>query len=257
MDHGILLKKLFCLDFRDASFYWFQSYFCDRLQCSVIGDKQSSLLKDDHFGVPQGSVLGPLLFLIYINDIFSCINSNTFCHLYADDTIIVQSSNSPTELRNGLIQQLKYMSTWFYKNNILSINTATTEVIFFGKPIKVQKCKELEPVTFQDSHIKSTDKVKYLCVTFDEGMTWKSQANQARKKAYFNLNKIKKIALFFDDSTKHLLLNALVFPHISYCSSSWSCAAKKSTKKFESLLRSIDRVFPMGKTFSNMAEYKK
>ena len=102
VDHGIFLKKLFYLGFRDASFDWSQFYLCDRLQCSVIRDKQSSFLKEDHFGVPQGSVL----FLIYMNDIFICINSNTFCHLYA----------------YGLIQQLEFMSTWFY-NNKLSINT--------------------------------------------------------------------------------------------------------------------------------------
>ena len=150
---------------------------------------------------------------------------NEFCHLYADDTIIV--------------------------------NTSKTEVIYFGKPNKVESCKNIEPVTFQGSKIESTDKVKYLGVTFDEDMTWENQSNQARSKAYFNLIKIKKILSFIDDSTKQLLLNALVFPHISYCLSSWSTANKKCTKKFDNLIQSVDRVFPMVKTFSSMANYQR
>ena len=106
VDHEILLKKLFCLGFRDVSFDWFQSYLSSRFQCSVVGEKESSLPREDHFGVPQGSVLAHLIFLIYINDIFSCINPLTFCHLYADDTIIIQSAKTSEELRTGLIYQL-------------------------------------------------------------------------------------------------------------------------------------------------------
>ena len=94
-----LLKKVFCNGFRDTSFDLFQSYLSDRKQCSVIDGSQSSLIEEKAYGVPQGSVLGPLLFLLYINDIFDCTNkSKTFCHLYADDTIIVQSARSPQTL---------------------------------------------------------------------------------------------------------------------------------------------------------------
>ena len=162
--------------------------------------------------VPQGSVLGSLLFLIYINDIFDCINPTTFCHLYVDDTIIIQSAKYPTELCESLVYQLTPMSTWFF-NNKFSVNTSKTEVIFFGKPDRVETCKNTEPVTFQGSTIDCTNKVKYLGIVFDEGMTWENQSNEARKNAYFNLIKIKKIVSFLDNRTKHLLLNALVcFP---------------------------------------------
>ena len=84
---------------------------------------------------------------------FSCIDPITFCHLYADDTIIVQSAKSPTDLREQLVCQLASMSTWFY-NNKLSVITSKTEVIFFGKPNKVESCKNIEPVTFQGSKIE-------------------------------------------------------------------------------------------------------
>ncbi|MEO0686532.1 MAG: reverse transcriptase family protein, partial [Cyanobacteria bacterium J06649_11] len=256
VDHKILLKKLYCMGFRDVAFDWFESYLSNRLQCSVVGGKQSSTLEEGCFGVPQGSVLGPLLFLIYINDIFSCINPKSFCHLYADDTIIIQSAKNPLDLNVGLTSQLSSMSSWFYDNK-LTVNTAKTEVIFFGRPNKVKSCKNITPITFQGSQIESTDKVKYLGVIFDEGMTWEDQANKARKNAYFNLNKINKIKNLIDDRIKHLLINALVFPHINYCLSSWGNAAKGSTKKFDTLLRSVDKILPIGKKFSNMTNYQR
>ena len=256
VDHKILLKKLFCMGVRDVALDWFESYLSNRLQCSVVGEKQSSFLEEGCFGVPQGSVLGPLLFLIYINDIFSCINHNSFCHLYADDTIIIQSAKNPLDLNVGLTSQLSSMSSWFYDNK-LTVNTAKTEVIFFGRPNKVKSCKDITPITFQGSQIESTDKVKYLGVIFDEGMTWEDQANKARKNAYFNLNKINKIKNLIDDRIKHLLINALVFPHINYCLSSWGNAAKGSTKKFDSLLRSVDKILPISKNFSKMTDYQR
>ena len=92
-----------------------------------------------------------------------------FFHLYANDTIIIQSSSSPNVLKNGLEQQLEKLGSWFYKNK-LSVNTSKTEVIFFGKSNKVEQCKNKTAISFQKV-LESKDKVKYLGVIFEEDMS--------------------------------------------------------------------------------------
>ena len=133
-------------DFRNTSFDWFQSYLTDCVQCTVFDNTSSNFINEDPFGVPQCLVLGPLLFLLYINNINQSINTEkTFYHLYADGTIIIQSSEDPEQLKTCLNQQLSDISNWFH-NNKLSVNTRKTEVIFFGKSDKVQECKSLSPL---------------------------------------------------------------------------------------------------------------
>ena len=159
----------------------------------MVGDCKSSFMFEGKYGVPQGSVLGPFLFLLYINDIFDCVHSKTFCHLYADDTVIIQSAKNPESLKAGLEMQLEYLSAWFYCNK-LSVNTSKTEVIFFGRKQKVSECKNMPPLSFQNCPIEPKSHVKYLGVIFDEGLTWEKHAALVRQKAYLGLNKIKRVS---------------------------------------------------------------
>jgi len=256
VDHKILLKKLFCCGIRDTSFAWFQSYLSDRVQCTVLGDVCSTMTLEGAYGVPQGSVLGPLLFLLYINDIGQSMRPTTFHHLYADDTIIAISSDSPTMLKKELSEQLSEVGNWFYLNK-LTVNTGKTEVIYFGRANKVKECKNLVPIKFQGDALECKNKVKYLGVIFDENLNWEAQANNARKKAYLSISKIKKISNCLDDSTKRMLVNALVMPHITYCSNSWSTMSKGNHKKFDSLIRNISKIVPLNKSFSQIIEHNK
>ena len=254
VDHTILLKKLFCYGIRDVPFEWFESYLCGRKQCSVLGDSKSSFLDEGKYGVPQGSVLGPFLFLLYINNIFDCIQSKTFCHLYADDTVIIQSAKDPESLKQGLEMQLEYLSAWFFCNK-LSVNTGKTELIFFGRKQKVAECKGLPPLSFQNAKISPKSDVKYLGVVFDEGMTWEKHANAVRQKAYLGLNKIKRVSSTLNNETRRLLVNALVLPHLNYCVNTWSNTSSYVRKRFESLSRQINKVSQTNKSFEKLTNY--
>ena len=150
--------------------------------------------------------------------------------------------------------QLEYLSAWFYCNK-LSVNTGKTELIFFGRKQKVAECKQLPPLSFQNAKIKSKSDVKYLGVTFDEGMTWEKHASVVRQKAYLGLNKIKRVSSTLNDSTRRLLVNALVLPHLNYCVNTWSNTLSHVRKRFDSLSRQIDRVSPTNKSFEKLADY--
>ena len=222
VDHKILLKKLWCYGFQNQSFDWFESYLTDRQQLTLVNNIMSDLLHEDVYGVPQGSVLGPLLFLLYIDDIKSVIQ-NAYCHLYADDTIILKGASDPDSLIASLERELSNVDHWLSINK-MTINTKKTEVIFFGNKAHLKKLDN-KTVRYLDTPLKRKDKVKYLGVLFDEKMQWKYQIKNITQKANLKLGKIKAIASFLTPHTKKLLVNALVMPYFHYCSPAWSNAA--------------------------------
>ena len=222
VDHKILLKKMWCYGFQNQSFDWFESYLTDRQQLTLVNNIMSDLLHEDVYGVPQGSVLGPLLFLLYIDDIKSVIQ-NAYCHLYADDTIILKGASDPDSLIASLERELSNVDHWLSINK-MTINTKKTEVIFFGNKAHLKKLDN-KTVRYLDTPLKRKDKVKYLGVLFDEKMQWKYQIKNITQKASLKLGKIKAIASFLTPHTKKLLVNALVMPYFHYCSPAWSNAA--------------------------------
>ena len=151
VDHKILLKKLWCYGFQNQSFDWFESYLTDRQQLTLVNNIMSDLLHEDVYGVPQGSVLGPLLFLLYIDDIKSVIQ-NAYCHLYADDTIILKGASDPDSLIASLERELSNVDHWLSINK-MTINTKKTEVIFFGNKAHLKKLDN-KTVRYLDTPLK-------------------------------------------------------------------------------------------------------
>ena len=133
VNHSILLEKLNHYGISDISNNWFRSYLTDRQQFVSIDGEKSDLTLTEH-GVPQGSVLGPLLFLIYINDLHQCIHNSTSFH-FADDTNLLYIP--PNRIRNANIVRclnldLKSLNNWLMANKI-SLNSSKTELIIFRK----------------------------------------------------------------------------------------------------------------------------
>jgi hypothetical protein len=232
VDHKILLKKLFCYDFRDISFDWLESYLSDRFQVTKVNGCTSDLCCEEAFGVPQGSVLGPLFFLLYINDINKALKS--YFHLYADDTILIHSSNCPGKLKNDLEAELNDLSKWLEINK-LTLNMSKTEAIFFGNKNKIEVCKDIE-VCLKGEPVKKKQHVKYLGVYFDEKLDWSTHLSILKGKGYSKLKKIKYLAPSLTPETKTLLINTLVLPYINYCSLLWSTSSKTEILKVQKLL---------------------
>ena len=127
VDSTILLKKLNYLGFQENELNFFKSYLTNRTQRTKFNDTLSDLLITE-CGVPQGSILGPLLFIIYINDFSNNIKTDTT--IFADDTTLICSGKNEDDLKSNIVSNLVDAETWFSANK-LSLNLKKTKIIFF------------------------------------------------------------------------------------------------------------------------------
>ena len=157
----MLLKKLFAYGIRGNSFKWFQSYLCNGSQY-VMYDNQKSKTQYISCGVPQGSILGPLLFIIYMNDI--CNVSNLwYTIIYADDTSVSLSGSNLDNLIDQLSTGLDLLTDWL-KSNWLSLNAQTTFYLLFHKArIKTH----ITSIKMDGCELNRINSIKYLGVIID------------------------------------------------------------------------------------------
>ena len=128
IDHDVLIHKLKHYGVSDDSLLWFKDYFCARKQFVAIDSHRSEEL-DITCGVPQGSILGPLLFIVYINDL-SCCMRNCSVSMYADDTAIYFAASTVDVVNENIKEDLNCLSEWL-KDNYLVLNISKTKCILF------------------------------------------------------------------------------------------------------------------------------
>ena len=177
VNHHILLMKLEHYGIRGTTLNWFESYLSDRKQCVSVNGSYSCYLSVT-CGVPQGSVLGPLLFLIYINDL-PLSSSKLAFYLFADDTNIYCESESPDQLQSLVNRELKKVKMWLEVNK-LSLNIDKTNFIIFKSPQR--SLPETVSIKIGKFPIKRTCYVKFLGVLLDENLSWKYHLTELSKK---------------------------------------------------------------------------
>ena len=177
VSHDILLEKLDQYGFRGISNDWFRSYFSDRSQfVSINGfNFDYKTLKCD---VPQGSVLGPLLFLIFINDLNTTIKYFETFH-FADDTCLLNIKDSVKQINKVVNKDLKFLVQWLNANRI-SLNVAKTEVVIFRRKKKHLGC-DLN-LKLCGKKVKPSNYVRYLCIYLNEYLNWSTHINHFSQK---------------------------------------------------------------------------
>ena len=176
VDHHILLQKLEHYGIRGVANEWFSSYLKNRARFVSIGNV-SSTIKELLTGVPQGSVLGPLLFLLYINDLHNSVKYAKTYHS-ADDTSLISSSTSLEISSKRINKELFNLSNWL-KANKLSLNKKKTElVIFRATKLNINSFK----FKLDGKRLVPTKSVKYLGVLLDEHLHWNEQISQVKMK---------------------------------------------------------------------------
>ena len=237
MDHDILISKLEYYGVRGVVKKWFTSYLENRKQFVTIYGFQSGLNRIN-VGVPQGSVLGPLLFLIYINDLSNSVKNSTVHH-FADDTNLLYINKSVKTLCKKINQDLKGVTDWLNSNRI-SLNINKTEFVIFRSPrnpinaeINIRlNGKRLYPSKF----------IKYLGVLLDEHLSWKYHINELIKKLNKSNSMLSKIRYYVCKNTLRSLYFSLFSSHINYCCQVWGQNGNYHLNKIHSLQRSALRI---------------
>jgi hypothetical protein len=224
---------------------WFENYLNNRQQFVNVNDGQSSF-RNVTKGVPQGSILGPLLFLIYINDLAKC--TNLFTLLFADDTSFLVSGRNIDEIIDLLNVELKKICYWF-RTNELSLHPGKTKFMIFTKNENNLNFNNINIVLNNNndnendennivklSYVNSASEIpaiKFLGVHIDPKLNFKHHIDTIYSKIARSLFAINSAKHIIGKKALKTLYSSLVHSHISYCIPIWSCASKTHIKKLE------------------------
>ena len=169
-------------------------------------------------GVPQGSILGPLFFILYINDLPNA-SKMTETLIFADDTSIFYSNSDPKHLESALNEELKKVDVWM-KSNKLSVNIEKTNYIIFKSNRKTVATNF--SLCFGNKLLEQKKTIKFLGVYIDEHLTWKDHISYISKTISKSVGIMHRSRFNLSSKTKLSLYYTLIYPYIIYCNLAWS-----------------------------------
>ena len=245
IDHTVLLEKLINdYNITDDAHKWFKSYL-DGRSFSVKVNKVSSTFLSLLFGVPQGSLLGPILFILYIKHLqIIAAKYGLSIKLYADDSQLYISfhPNRPCEFHDiteRINRCLAEIKAWMVEN-FMKLNETKTELLVMGKPLVLEKCNLEVKLQFGDTTITPTeckgDSWKSLGVKLDKCLSMERQLNSVKQKCSWTMNNIRRIGYYLDEEVKIMMIKQLVISKLDYCNSLYMNLPQKRLKKLKSIL---------------------
>ena len=250
IDHTILLQKLLDdYNVTDEANKWFKSYL-DGRSFSVNVNNVSSTFLSLLFGVPQGSLLGPILFILYIKHLQSiAAKYGLKIKLYADDSQLYISfhPNRPGEfheLTERINQCLAEIKAWMVKN-FMKLNDTKTELLLIGKPLVLAQCNLEVKLQFGNTTIQPTeckgDNWKSLGIKLDPNLSMERQLNSVKQKCCWTMTNMRRIGSYLDESVKIMLVKQLVISKLDYCNALYMNLPKTRLKKLKSILNGCIR----------------
>ena len=236
VDHDILLDKLYMYGIRDTTLDWFSSYLSNRYQYVVYNDCKSEC-KKIQCGVPQGSVLGPLLFLIFINDLPS-VSKLFMPILFADDTNLFCTGDDLDLLVDKINVEMTNVYAWV-KANKLSLNVDKTNFMLFTPK---RWSRSVKDIIIDHCKINEVKETKFLGVVIDNTLKWSSHLEYIGGKIAKGIGVIIKARKIFSTVTLLSLYNSLIMPYLSYCIHVWGKAYDTHLKHLMSLQNKVVRI---------------
>ena len=242
IDHSILIHKLNYYGIQGTALNWFTSYLHDRKQYVQFNNCNStpSVITT---GVPQGSILGPLLFIIYMNDIAKVTDKFHFT-LYADDTSLIEPiCTFTTDLRNNTLasnainQELKFITDWLCLNK-LSLNAKKTKMVIFHHRQRNISNVKLN-LRINDTSIEQVSEFNFLGIMLDECMTWKSHIQKISGKISVVNGVLSRLKKYIPCDILKIIYNALIQPHLNYGVLLWGKNTKRIQKLQKWAIRSV------------------
>ena len=240
ISHSILVRKLSKIGINGIELEWFKNYLKDRKQFVNVNNVDSNKLGINR-GVPQGSILGPILFLIYINDLKNC--TDLFTLLFADDSNFLISGKNFTELKQKLNIELKKITDWF-RCNEMSLNHEKTKIMVFNKKentidfnslnirLNFNNEDQSDPLKIKNlSFINSNSEIpaiKFLGVYIDPELNFKYHIDHLRRKISTSLYFINRAKNLLTTNTLKMLYHSLINSHLLYCLPAWSCGLEST-----------------------------
>lgn len=224
LQYDKLFRKMESMNFSKRTMDWFKDYLSGRKQYVDI-DGTKSDWQTVKLGVPQGSILGPVLFLIYMNDL-TRVDSNIKTALFADDTTLMSTGETLQEAAKNMNEILEKISTWFQCNK-LNLNPSKTRYMIFN-----HKTEEIDLIRINNTPIKrvwtkgSETSFKLVGIHIDENLKWINHITAIAKKIASSTYGLHKASKELDCHNKKLLYSGLIHSHLTYGLAIWGHATK-------------------------------
>ena len=243
VNHEILLQKLELYGIHNKEMKWFCSYLTNRKQCCKVNGKISNI-ESITCGVPQGSCLGPLLFIIYINDLHLQMK-HCDVNMYADDTSLMFASDSVTHINDCVNDDLNNLKSWL-QGNKLSLNVAKTHSLVVGsrKRLKDINDDRVAKPSFVvgEANVSIVENIKYLGVIVDKHLSWDEQISAVTKKVSRGLGMLRFSKKYLPIVTVQKMYRSLVEPYFRYSCPVWGVAGINAINRLQKLQNRAARI---------------